>query len=170
MGIKKIEQYELSAHAEEQMKDRFKTLKNNWRNWLTQFNMDAELVKTQSSGKQVWQSGEVAMVINPHSKVIVTVYHVFSNDFPDALKLDLAEAAQNLKLDHIIEFTNDVYLEAAKFTYLAYGTDEEDASNFYKMTIERIQGLTHKADESIKYIEGVDQLIMLKNDVAEEVE
>ena len=90
--------------------------------------------------------------------------------FPYALKLDLAEAAQNLKLDHISEFTNDVYLEAAKFAYLVYGTDEEDASNFYQMTIERIQGLTHKADESIKYIEGVDQLIMLKNDVAEEAE
>ncbi|MBJ7630664.1 hypothetical protein HAU19_06955, partial [Weissella confusa] len=52
---------------------------------------------------------------------------------------------------------------------LSYDTSEEDADNFYKMTVERIRDLEHKADESIKYIEGLNQLIVLKNDVAEEV-
>lgn len=170
MGIKKIEQYELSIHAEDQMKERFKTLKNNWRNWLNQFNMDAELIKTQNNGTQVWHSGEVGMVINPHSKVIVTVYHIFSNDFPDELKTDLAKAAQRLKMDHISAFSHDIYRDSAKFAYLSYDTSEEDADNFYKMTVERIRDLEHKADESIKYIEGLNQLIVLKNDVAEEVD
>lgn len=170
MGIKKIEQYELSIHAEAQMKERFKTLKNNWRNWLNQFNMDAELIKPQKDGTQVWHSGEVGMVINPHSKVIVTVYHIFSNDFPDELKTDLAEVAQRLKMDHISAFSHDIYRDSAKFAYLSYDTSEEDADNFYKMTVERIRDLEHKADESIKYIEGLNQLIVLKNDVAEEVD
>lgn len=170
MGIKKIEDYEMSNHAEQQLQARFKTLKNNWRNWLTKFNMDAEMVKMQNDGTQVWHSGEVGMVINPHSKVIVTVYHIFSNDFPDELKADLAEAAQRLKIEHISAFSHDVYLDSAKFAYLAYDTSEEDADNFYKMTVERIRDLEHKADESIKYIEGLNQLIILKNDVVEEVE
>lgn len=170
MGIKKVELYELSHHADQQLQSRFKTLKNNWRNWLTQFNMDAELVKMQNDGTQVWHSGEVGMVINPHSKVIVTVYHIFSNDFPDELKIDLAEAAQRLKMDHISAFSHDVYRDSAKFTYLAYDTSEEDADNFYKMTVERIRDLEHKADESTKYIGGLNQLIVLKNDVAEEIE
>ena len=169
MGIKKVELYELSHHADQQLQSRFKTLKNNWRNWLTQFNMDAELVKMQNDGTQVWHSGEVGMVINPHSKVIVTVYHIFSNDFPDELKTDLAEAAQRLKMDHISAFSHDIYRDSAKFAYLAYDTSEEDADNFYKMTVERIRDLEHKADESTKYIGGLNQLIVLKNDVAEEI-
>ncbi|MDY2530402.1 hypothetical protein SOP56_11245, partial [Weissella confusa] len=60
--------------------------------------------------------------------------------------------------------------DSAKFAYLSYDTSEEDADNFYKMTVERIRDLEHKADESIKYIEGLNQLIALKNDVAEEVD
>lgn len=170
MGIKKIEDYEMSNHAEQQLQARFKTLKNNWRNWLTKFNMDAEMVKMQNDGTQVWHSGEVGMVINPHSKVIVTVYHIFSNDFPDELKTDLAKAAQRLKMDHISAFSHDIYRDSAKFAYLSYDTSEEDADNFYKMTVERIRDLEHKAEESIKYIEGLNQLIVLKNDVTEEVE
>lgn len=170
MGIKKVELYELSHPADQQLQSRFKTLKNNWRNWLTQFNMDAELVKMQNDGTQVWHSGEVGMVINPHSKVIVTVYHIFSNDFPDELKTDLAQAAKRLKMDHISAFSHDVYRDSAKFAYLAYDTSEEDADNFYKMTVERIRDLEHKADESTKSIEGLNQLIVLKNDVAEEIE
>ncbi|MBJ7625144.1 hypothetical protein [Weissella confusa] len=170
MGIKRIELYEFSEHAAEQLKSRFKTERNNWKNWLTSFNMDAEMVKMQNNGTQVWRSGEVGMVINPHSKVIVTVYHIFSNDFPDELKTDLAKAAQRLKMDHISAFSHDVYRDSAKFAYLSYDTSEEDADNFYKMTVERIRDLEHKADESIKYIEGLNQLIVLKNDVVEEVE
>ena len=167
MGIKKIEDYEMSNHAEQQLQARFKTLKNNWRNWLTQFNTDAELVKMQNDGTQVWHNGEVGMVINPHSKVIVTVYHIFSNDFPDELKTDLAEAAQRLKMEHISSFSNGVYRDSAKFAYMAFDTSEEDADNFYKMTVERIRDLEQKADESIKYIEGLNQLIVLKDDVAD---
>ncbi|MBJ7635677.1 hypothetical protein, partial [Weissella confusa] len=100
----------------------------------------------------------------------VTVYHIFSNDFPDELKTDLAKAAQRLKMDHISAFSHDIYRDSAKFAYLSYDTSEEDADNFYKMTVERIRDLEHKADESIKYIEGLNQLIALKNDVAEEVD
>ena len=107
------------------------------------------------------------MVINTHNKVIVTVYHIFSNDFPDELKTDLAEAAQRLKMEHISSFSNGVYRDSAKFAYMAFDTSEEDADNFYKMTVERIRDLEQKADESIKYIEGLNQLIVLKDDVAD---
>ena len=58
MGIKRIELYEFSEHAAEQLKSRFKTERNNWKNWLTSFNMDAEMVKMQNNGTQVWHSGE----------------------------------------------------------------------------------------------------------------
>ncbi len=168
MGIKRIELYEFSEHAEEQLKMRFKTLKNNWKNWLMQFNMDAELSKTQQDGTQIWQSGEVGMVINPTNHVIVTVYHIFANDFPDDLKYDLARVAKELRMQYINDYTSAAYKAGSRLGFLAFGSSEEDAVNFYETTVQIVNDLKKITDYSEAYMDGLNQLIAFGDGMEEE--
>lgn len=149
MGIKRIELYDFSDHAVEQMESRFKTKRSGWKNWLINFNENAELTRNQKDGCQLWTSGEVGMVINPAQKVIVTVMHVFGNDFPDRLRKDLDGVAEDLHK----EADTDL-LEQAKVigTHLNYG----------KLTIDDVKDTTEMLDnvwaDYVAYTDGLTAL------------
>lgn len=100
MGIKKINDYVLSEHAQDRLLERFKTTKSNWNAWLSNFNKNAELKRIEKHRGQeaeIWHSGEVGMVIEPATKNIVTVYHIYGKDFPESLKVDLRNTALRLQ-------------------------------------------------------------------------
>ncbi|KAA8440448.1 hypothetical protein FKV75_03800 [Weissella paramesenteroides] len=100
MGIKKINDYVLSEHAQDRLLERFKTTKSNWNAWLTNFNKDAELKHigtNDDQGREVWLSGEVGMVIETVDKIIITVFHVYGKSFPESLKIDLRNTALRLQ-------------------------------------------------------------------------
>ena len=48
MGIKKINDYVLSEHAQDRLLERFKTTKSDWNAWLSNFNKNAELKRMKN--------------------------------------------------------------------------------------------------------------------------
>lgn len=129
MGIKKINEYTLSEHAQDRLLERFKTTKSNWNAWLNNFNKNAELKRVEKhrgEEAEIWHSGEVGMVVEPATKNIVTIYHIYGKDFPESLKADLRSTALRLQDKSQAKFTTEIKKLADRLAYREFGVVEAE--------------------------------------------
>ncbi|MBM7617280.1 hypothetical protein JOC36_000829 [Weissella uvarum] len=171
MGIKQIENYQVSDHAQERLTERFMTSKSHVRAWLTNFNMTAQKVKDQNNGTELWRSNDVFMVIDASKKTIVTVYpkptsdHIVISDIVTDYKAqaDLNTLAFKQIQKAQIKFGEDMYVPLMNLDLLAHQLrSSEDMANSSEIYEKLVSGLARvqKQEEKVEaYISDMQKLI-----------
>ncbi len=80
MTVLNYEKYKLSDHAFERIQARFNIPRGEAYGWLRRLLENAEFVKVDEQGCELYKLKEVRIVVNPITHFVVTVYGVEEKD------------------------------------------------------------------------------------------
>ncbi|MFP7243109.1 hypothetical protein [Pediococcus pentosaceus] len=167
MGIKNLESYKPTDHAKQRFEERFMTSSFHLDAWLSAFNKHASLCRREAGGREIWQSGEAVLIIEPAKKKIITVYtkegrpnigRVIHNE---RLKAELIQFAYEHEQSFKIETAKKLHeqliaMDAAAFG-LSMGTLNYVPDAFNNL-LNNINGLVDTKDEARDYMEQLERL------------
>lgn len=107
-----INSYTWTKHADERLMQRFLISKSGRQSFVTNFMTNGgKFVSKELDGTEIWESGDIVIVVNPESQTIITVYHKYQKqedkqeEFNKNFLIDLAEQSRVLKKRVIKENT-----------------------------------------------------------------
>lgn len=101
-----LNSYTWTKHADERLMQRFLIAKSGRQTFITNFmTTGGHFVLKEHDGSELWESGDITLVVNPETQTIITVYHknqkqgkdTESSELTDEFLTDLAEQARVLK-------------------------------------------------------------------------
>ncbi|MBX9013325.1 hypothetical protein [Ligilactobacillus murinus] len=130
MGIPNPEEYTITPHATERIKQRFGQTKDTLSDWANRLLKECVFVKREESGRDRYRYQDIAIILDVKKRQVITMFP----DPQDAIKLEKKplnpelQTSVNKMVDDFLKFKRH---ETADAVYLM-GTDIEKAiSDFY---------------------------------------
>lgn len=101
-----LQNYSWTKHADERLMQRFLIGKSGRQTFISNFMMNGgHFSLKEHDGSEIWESGDIVLVVNPETQTIITVYHknqkpedkTEGSNLTDEFLTDLAEQARIIK-------------------------------------------------------------------------